>query len=287
VPSWHSLLNRTMELDFTRPAAQDEAYNPGIARQCFESFGKTQSFAEMESCFLEGQPSDKMYLLVEGEVSLLRNKKTLDIVKPGEIFGEIAVITKQPRSASAIARKFCQTLILDANQFQQALQATPEFALMLMNIMNNRLRLTIDLMKQTASLPAFGERDELRVFDKKTMEELVGAFSARPPQIFPVGRTIMREGDAGTAMYIVMRGRVVVSIKSFVVDTVGPGGTFGEMALVDGAARSATAVANTECQLLMINRADFLTLVKTKPGFAISLLKTIADRLRAMTAQKK
>jgi CRP-like cAMP-binding protein len=37
----------------------------------------------------------------------------------------------------------------------------------------------------------------------------------------------------------------------------------------------------------MINRADFLTLVKTKPGFAISLLKTIADRLRAMTAQKK
>jgi CRP-like cAMP-binding protein len=163
----------------------------------------------------------------------------------------------------------------------------PEFALMLMNIMNNRLRLTIDLMKQTASLPAFGDRDELRVFDKKMMEELVGAFDARPPQIFPAGRTIMREGDAGTAMYIVMRGRVVVSIKSFVVDTVGPGGTFGEMALVDGAARSATAVANTECQLLMINRADFLTLVKTKPGFAISLLKTIADRLRAMTAQKK
>jgi len=203
-----------MELDFTQPAAQDEAYDPAVARKCFDSFGKTENFAEMESFFIEGQASDRMYLLVEGEVSLLRNKKTLDIVKAGEIFGEIAVITQQPRSATAIARKFCQVLVMDARQFQQALQATPEFALMLMNIMNNRLRLTIALMKQTASLPSLEDRDELRVFDKKMMEDLVAAFRARPPQTFPAGRMIMKEGDAGVSMYIVMRGRVTVSIKS-------------------------------------------------------------------------
>src|SRR5258708_1526585 len=276
-----------MELDFTQPTAQDEAYDPAVARKCFESFGKTENFAEMESLLMEGQISEQMYLLVEGEVSLLRNKKTLDIVKPGEIFGEIAVITRQPRAASAMARKFCQTLALDAGQFQQALQATPEFALMLMNIMNNRLRLTIALMKQTASLPSFGDRDELRVFDKKMMEELVAAFRARPPQTFPAGRVIMKEGDAGVAMYVVIRGRVSVSIRGTVVEQVGPGGTFGEMALVDHASRAATAAADTECQLLSISRSDFLSLVKTKPGFAISLLKTIADRLRTMTAQKK
>jgi CRP/FNR family cyclic AMP-dependent transcriptional regulator len=276
-----------MELDFTQPAAQDEGYDPTVARKCFESFGKTENFAEMESFFVEGQASDKMYLLVEGEVSLVRNKKTLDIVRPGEIFGEIAVITQQPRAASAMARKFCQVLVLDARQFQQALQATPEFALMLMNIMNNRLRLTIALMKQTASLPSLDDRDELRVFDKKMMEELVAAFRARPPQTFPAGRVIMKEGDAGVSMYIVIRGRVSVSINKIVVERVGPGGTFGEMALVDHASRAATAVADTECQLLSISHSDFLNLVKTKPGFAISLLKTIADRLRNMTAQKK
>ncbi len=276
-----------MELDFTQPSAQDEGYDPEVARKCFESFGKTENFAELESLFVEGQASDKMYLLVEGEVSLIRNKKTLDIVKPGEIFGEIAVITQLPRAASAMARKFCQALVLDAKQFQQALQATPEFALMLMNIMNNRLRLTIALMKQTASLPALDDRDDLRVFDKKMMEELVAAFRSRPPQTFPASRVIMKEGDAGISMYIVIRGRVSVSIKNTVVERVGPGGTFGEMALVDHATRSATATAETECQLLSISRADFLNLVKTKPGFAISLLKTIADRLRNMTAQKK
>jgi CRP/FNR family transcriptional regulator, cyclic AMP receptor protein len=275
-----------VELDFTQPAAQDEGYDPAVARKCFDSFGKTENYAEMESFFVEGQASDKMYLLVEGEVSLVRNKKTLDIVKPGEIFGEIAVITHQPRAASAMARKFCQVLVLDAGQFQQALQATPEFALMLMNIMNNRLRLTIALMKQTAGLPGMDDRDELRVFDQKMMEELVAAFRARPPQTFPAGRIIMKEGDAGVSMYIVIRGRVSVSIKATVVERVGPGGTFGEMALVDHASRMATAVADAECQLLSISHSEFLNLVKTKPGFAISLLKTIADRLRNMTQKR-
>lgn len=276
-----------MELDFTQPAAQDEAYDPAVARKCFESFGRTESLVEMECFFLEGQVSSKMYLLVEGEVSLLRAKKTLDIVKPGEIFGEIAVITQQPRSATAMARKPCQVLVLDAAQFQKALQSTPEFALMLMNIMNNRLRLTLALMKQTASLPSFGDRHDLKVFDNKTMQELVAAFRAKPPQTFPAGRVIMKEGDAGVSMYIVISGRITVSIKGVVVEQVGPGGTFGEMALVDQVARSATAVAEKESQLLTIGRSDFLNLVKTKPGFAVSLLKTIADRLRTMTAQKK
>jgi len=276
-----------MELDFTQPAAQDPAYDAAVARKCFESFGRMENMAEMESFFLEGQTSDKMYLLVEGEVSLSRSKKTLDIVKPGEIFGEIAVITQQPRSATAMARKPCRALVLDTAQFQNALQSTPEFALMLMNIMNNRLRLTLALMKQTASLPAFGDRDDLRVFDGKMMDELVAAFRARPPQAFPTGRTIMKEGDAGVSMYIVISGRVRVSIRGTVVEQVGAGGTFGEMALVDQATRSATAVADRDSLLLTISRSDFLNLVKSKPAFAISLLKTIADRLRAMTAQKK
>ena len=276
-----------MELDFTQPAAQDEAYDPAVARKCFESFGRTEVLAEMECFFTEGQVSNKMYLLVEGEVSLTRAKKTLNIVRPGEIFGEIAVITQQPRSATAMARKPCQVLVLDAAQFQKALQSTPEFALMLMNIMNNRLRLTLALMKQTASLPSFGDRHDLKVFDSKTMQELVAAFRAKPPQTFPAGRVIMKEGDAGVSMYIVISGRITVSIKGVVVEQIGPGGTFGEMALVDQVARSATAVAEKESQLLTIGRSDFLNLVKTKPGFAVSLLKTIADRLRTITAQKK
>jgi CRP-like cAMP-binding protein len=113
-----------MALDFTQPTAYDAAYDPAVARKCFKSFGRTENIAEMKSFFLEGQTSDKMYLLAEGEVSLSRSKKTLDSVKPGEIFGEIAVIAQQPRSATAMARKPCRALVLDTTQFQSALQST-------------------------------------------------------------------------------------------------------------------------------------------------------------------
>ena len=276
-----------MELDFTQPAAQDEAYDPEVAQKCFQALGEAQSVAESSAFFDEGQSSDRMYLLVEGEVALLRNKKTLDIVRPGEIFGEMAVITQQPRTATAMARKPSRALVLDSRQFQKAIQATPEFALMLMNIMNHRLRLTLALMKQTASLPATSERDEFTVFDRKMMEELVAAFSSRPPQNFPATRIIMKEGDAGKNMYILIRGKVTVSIQGKVIERVAPGGVFGAMALVDQGSRAASAVAATDCQLLTITRPDFLNLVKTKPGFAVSLLRSIAERLRHMTLHKK
>jgi CRP-like cAMP-binding protein len=276
-----------MDHDFTQTSAHDEAYDPHKAKKCLQAMGKPQDMAQGASFFEEGQPSDRMYYLVEGSVGLVRSRKTLDIVKAGEVFGEMAVISGESRSASAVARSACKVLAMDGRQFQQALQTTPEFALMLMNIMNHRLRLTLALMNQTSSLPSLGDRDELRVFDKKMMEDLVAAFKARPPQNFPPGRMIMKEGDAGVSMYIVIKGKVSVTIKGVVVERIGPGGTFGEMALVDQGARSASALAATDCQLLTIGRPEFLNLVKSKPGFAISLLKTIAERLRSMTAQKK
>ena len=71
---------------------------------------------------------------------------------------------------------------MDTAQLQQALETTsPEFALMLMNIMNNRLRLTLALMRG-AALPSGEDQDELRVFDKKMMDDIVSAFKARPAQ---------------------------------------------------------------------------------------------------------
>jgi CRP/FNR family transcriptional regulator, cyclic AMP receptor protein len=81
-------------------------------------------------------------------------------------------------------------------------------------------------------------------------------------------------------MYVVLEGRVTISVGSSAVEHVGPGGMFGELALVDRSARAATATAATDCKLLAINRNDFLNLVKTKPMFGASLLKSIALRMQ-------
>jgi CRP/FNR family transcriptional regulator, cyclic AMP receptor protein len=273
------------DLDFTRPS-RHEIYDPAVARTCFESLGKAESIAQGQAFFAQGEASDKMYLLLEGEASLIRGKKMIDVVKAGEIFGEMAAITQQPRSATAMARGACRALSLDTRQFQRAIQQTPEFALMLMSIMINRLRLTVAMLSMTHSLPSVTGRSEKNVFDKKLMDELAAALRDRPPQRCAANHVIMREGEGGVFMYVVLQGKVAVSIQSTVVERVGPGGVFGEMALVDQSARAATATAETQAVLLAINRNDFLSLVKTKPAFAVSLLKSLAERLRHMTAHQ-
>jgi CRP/FNR family transcriptional regulator, cyclic AMP receptor protein len=274
------------DLDFTSRPAKSEIYDPAVARNCFQSMGKVEVISQGGNFFTENQGSDRMYLLVEGEVSLVRGKKALDVVKPGEIFGEMATISQQPRSATATARTPCRALSLDAKQFQSAIQQkAPEFALMLMNIMINRLRVTAAIVSKNVS--ATQALQERRVFDDKLLKELVDRMQNRLPAHAPVNKVIMKEGEGGAFMYVVLEGRVAVSIRGKTVERVGPGGVFGEMALVDHSPRAASAVAETDCSLLSINRNDFLGLIKSNPAFAVSLLRSLADRLRYMTSHHR
>jgi CRP-like cAMP-binding protein len=271
------------DLDFTRPA-KSEIYDPAVARSCFEKLGTAETIAQGKPLFMEGQTSDRVYLLVEGEVTLLRGRKQLDVVKAGEIIGELAMITHQPRSATALARHACNALSLDAKQFQRALQQTPEFALMLMSIMVSRLRLRVRMLGLTKSIPDWAGKESGALFDRKLLDEWVAALPERPPQRCLAGQVVTREGEAGIFMYLVLQGRVAISIQGTVVERVGPGGMFGEMALVDQSSRIATATTETPCMFLTINRNDFLNLVRGNPAFAVSMLKSVAERLRTMTS---
>ena len=274
------------DLDFTRRPTKSALYDPTVARICFESLGKVERVAQGVVFFTENQNSDRMYLLEEGEVSLTRSGKAIDIVKAGEIFGEMAAISQLPRSATATARTACRVVSLDAKQFQRAIQKMPEFALMLMNILINRLRLTLTMLAMSKSLEASDGARTRRLFDDKLLQGLMVATQHRLPQHCPLNKVIMKEGEVGVFMYVVLSGRVAISIKSKIVEWVGPGGVFGEMALVDQSPRAATAIAETDCDLLSINRGDFLTMVKTNPVFVVSLLKAAADRLRDMTSRR-
>ena len=270
------------ELDFTGRPARNAIYDPAVARTCFEKLGKAEVVPQAGQFFAENQGSDRMYLLIEGEVGLVRGRKVLDTVKAGEIFGEMAVISQSPRSATAAAKTACRALSLDASQFQSAIQQTPEFALMLMNIIINRLRLTAALVSR--NVPDSAKLQERTVFDPGLLNELVERLHHRPPAHAPLNKVIMKEGEGGVFMYVVVAGSVAISIKSRVVELIGPGGVFGEMALVDQSPRAATATAQTDCELLSITRNDFLSLVKTNPAFAVSLLRALTDRLRFMTS---
>lgn len=70
-----------------------------------------------------------------------------------------------------------------------------------------------------------------------------------------------------------------------VVDTVGPGGILGEMALIDRNPRSATAVAKTDCQLARVDETRFKFLSQQTPYFALEVMRMLAQRLRHMDEQ--
>jgi CRP-like cAMP-binding protein len=195
----------------------------------------------------------------------------------------MAVIAQAARTATARAKTQCTVIGLDEKQYQAALQQKPEFALMLMSIINSRLRSTISRLRASGSLHA-GEAKEAPVFDKKLMAGLVNLMAGQEPARYPAGKMIMQEGTGGAFMYVVLEGRVAITIKGGLVGRAGPGGVFGEMALVDQSPRSANAMAETDCALLAINRNVFLNLVKSDPTFGIALLSATAERVRSTAA---
>jgi len=102
------------------------------------------------------------------------------------------------------------------------------------------------------------------------------------PRICEAGEVIFREFDMGSEMYVVLEGEVELAIGPKVVETLGAGEPFGEMALIDQAPRTATAVARTACKLAVIPEKRFLFMVQTTPHFALHIMKVMADRLRRM-----
>jgi CRP/FNR family cyclic AMP-dependent transcriptional regulator len=272
-----------------------QIYSPATALEFFKAAGKPETVAAGKVIFAEHDKArplllmrDKMYLLLDGDVDLVARKKVIGTVGKGQIFGEMASITHAPRTASAVAKTACRVIGLDDKQFRSGLQKQPAFALMLMSMMIGRLRETIAKLAEQTTLQGDAVMKEAVVFDPKRLAELAEGLSSDEPVYYDRGKTIVQEGQTGLRMYAVLEGRVAVSILGGgVVERLGPGGVFGELALIEQAPRLASAVAETDCQLLPINRTAFLLLVKTSPDFAESLLGALAERLRLLTSKLK
>jgi len=90
--------------------------------------------------FEEGQVGKTMYLITKGNVELLRNRKRLEVVGPGEIFGEMAIVDDLPRSASAVCLEDCKLISINEKRFYELLHEVPFFAKEVMKNMSHRLR---------------------------------------------------------------------------------------------------------------------------------------------------
>ncbi|MCU0242044.1 MAG: cyclic nucleotide-binding domain-containing protein [Vicinamibacteria bacterium] len=97
------------------------------------------------------------------------------------------------------------------------------------------------------------------------------------------GETIFEAGQPGTEMYVVRSGTVELRVGEHALERVGEAGILGEMALVDQKPRSASAVAVSDCELVKVDEERFMQLVQHVPGFALEVMRVMAQRLRRTT----
>ena len=292
-------------------------YDPVVAKTFFKTFGKKEKFAAGSVLFKENERSNKltifekplkkalvtkidkdlfrgrhfhrMYFLTAGEISLKANRKLLDTVTPGDVFGEMAVISEIPeverealRSASAKALVDCTVYSLDGKEVQAGLVVQPEFALMLMSVMFARLRFLVARLATQAAGPGHRSNRSEPVFDAVTLASLQDKLERATVVRFREQAKILQEGRAGTSMYVVLEGEVAVTVGRKIIEKLGPGCVFGEIALVDQSPRTASAVARVDCVLLSLNRETLINLVKSNPPVGMAMMRAVAARLRYM-----
>ncbi len=102
---------------------------------------------------------------------------------------------------------------------------------------------------------------------------------------FAAGSTIFGAGDPGDTMYILVSGEVDISFRNDTgrqvsIETVTPGAFFGEISLLDGGPRTATAIATKDAEALVVDRGDLDDFVRTCPAAALDLLAATGRRLR-------
>ncbi len=119
--------------------------------------------------------------------------------------------------------------------------------------------------------------------------EAVGAIAALcVTRHFDAGRTIFMKGDPGDALYAVRRGQIRISTETddgrrTTLNLMGPGDVFGEVALLDGQARTASALASEPTDLFVILRRDLITLIERQPKVAVQLIELLCARIRWMS----
>jgi CRP/FNR family cyclic AMP-dependent transcriptional regulator len=112
--------------------------------------------------------------------------------------------------------------------------------------------------------------------------KVIGLFkNAQKTISVPAGAVVFEEGDVGEEMFGIIDGAFELRTTDRLIDTLGPDDVFGEMAVVDKSPRMATAIALEDSTLAVIDRHRFLFLVQETPMFALSVMSSMAARLRS------
>lgn len=239
----------------------------------------------------EGEPGDSLWVLASGEARVFvqgfdrRNREVRRLVS-GDFFGEISLLTGAPRSASVIASTACDLLELDRGtvsaiaERHAGVRATiRRFCLERSESVEERSARSGDGALPFEPLPLEEEEPGVEIALSGASRFSAADLATLAPhcgvRTFGAGETIFRRGDAGDRMFAIEAGEVELRFEQDRnPKRLGPGETFGELALVTARQRrTATALAASDARLLVLDRAAWERLRAERPGPLLALLE--------------
>jgi len=106
----------------------------------FQNTDNVQEFEPGTTILAEGTPGNVMYSILQGEVEARVGEQLIEVMGPGDILGEMALIDAQARSATVVAKSACRLALVNEKRFLFMVQETPYFALHVMRVLAERLR---------------------------------------------------------------------------------------------------------------------------------------------------
>src|SRR5687768_10114437 len=223
-----------------------------------------------EEIVRQGDPADAFYILVSGRARVVKTTARgeeipLNVLRPGSEFGESALLSAEPRTATVRCSSLVEALRLSRSDFSALISEFPE------------LRGYLEATRRYRTLHSFlYEFSNFGRLPEAALSELIQRLT---PAHFTAGQRILTKGDPAGPMYVVQSGKVRVfdagSNGSRALAFYREGGFFGELSILNGSPRAASAEAVTDCTLLALPPDTLLDLRNQFPEFE----KLLAERL--------
>jgi len=275
-----------------------------------ELFGST--YQRGETVFRQGDPGDAMYIIQSGAVEVAQQKNGREVViailEKGDFFGEMAILQNETRSATVTAISHTRLIPLSKTLLIDRLKRDPDVSLHLLRRVIQRIRSAHrryrqELLENEAFRNAVAALSEKVLSGGRAVEciepddavpqtgRLISDLFFNPchDSLAPYrqnavpGEIIFHEGENGDSMYLIVGGSVGISKNEGnaprLIDTIGPGDFFGEMAVIADMPRSATVTALEPTELIAIDKKRFLNSLQNQPELAIAIIQTLILRL--------
>ncbi len=271
------------DVQSTQPSAQDLEKLPFLrqievsVRQKLVDLAKIKTFAEGQAICRQGSVDRSLFVVLEGRLAVAKaqkgtgggqRRKIVAFLDPGAVFGESAFFFGRARTADVVAMESSRVLVIPHIDEMKDIDPAK----------------SAELQARIWFLQALMQS---QTFKELPSEALDAILVSGQRVVFPAGRRIIQEGEAGDACYFIVQGQASVTQNSVEINKMKTGDAFGEIAvLTPGKLRTATVTADSELIAIRIDASKFWHLLRSHLPLAIEIerlarARTLRDQQRA------